>query len=99
MKKEFRHPYQCPVCFDGTIEKELWEMLYGKNVGMTTCGHSSKRLNELKIWIGNKLDAIDFHGCANCWSDCRGCSCKKEKDEMKKDFLIELAKRLDETIS
>lgn len=90
------HPYQCPVCFDGTVSKELWEMLYGKNLGMHTCGKSSnKHLSPLKIWIGQQLDDIESHGCQNCWSDGGGkCKCIAERDDMKRDFMMQLEMRL-----
>ena len=89
------HMMKCPVCFDGKVSKELWEMLYGKNLGLHTCGHSSKHLSPLKIWIGQMLDDIDSHGCENCWSDGGGkCTCKEERAEMTQKFLLQLPNRM-----
>lgn len=94
MINQIEHPYHCPVCHDGTVGKELWEMLYGVNLGLHNCGQSNPKHNDLKIWIGKRLDAIDSHGCSSCWSDSRSCTCKEEKLEMAQSFLSELPKML-----
>jgi hypothetical protein len=95
--RKFYHPYKCPVCFDGTVERELWEMLYGKKLNLHTCGSSHKHLVELKVWIGEQLDAIDNHGCESCWSDNHsGCTCKEEREQMKAEFLKELPSHMNE---
>lgn len=87
---------KCPVCFDGTVSRELWDMLHGKNIGLHNCGHSVERTIDLKIWIGKQLDDICFHGCQSCWSDGGKCSCKEEKEQMKLNFLTELACKIRE---
>jgi|SRR6266853_2002996 len=97
MIKRFNHPYKCPVCFDGTVERELWEMLYGKTLNLHICGQSQRHLSSLKVWIGQTLDTIDSYGCESCWSDNHsGCTCKRKRAEMAEVFLQQLAKRMNE---
>jgi hypothetical protein len=86
---------RCPVCHKGTITRELWDMLYGVNRGLHTCGTSRRHLTDLKIWIGKTLDEIEAHGCKSCWSDSHsGCTCEAERHELRLRFLSELRTRL-----
>jgi hypothetical protein len=94
--RHIQHRYRCPVCFEGRIEKEAWEMLYGKNLRLHTCGISPEHLMALKTWIGQQLDEIDSYGCDLCWHDDTGCNCKAQREAMKYKFLTELTRRMDE---
>jgi len=90
------HAMNCGFCQGfGAVSKEQWEAHRDTRIGTRKLSDpSSRKMDDLKTWICNQIDDMEWHGCNSCWSDDHNCTCAAEKAQKSADFLRELKERM-----
>ena len=62
----------CGFCRgEGVVSKELYEAWNKTRIGTrkAMADMASNQIDELKTWVCEQLDMIDWYGCESCWAD------------------------------